>query len=282
MKDVTTYSNQALQVLNQSELCGRQFTVYGTAEQPLFKAADVAAMIEHTNATRMVEMVDEDEKVIARTNDSLGRDNSATFLTEDGLYEVLMQSRKPIAKEFKKGVKTILKEIRTKGGYMVANPDETPEMIMAKALKMADATLKRQQKELEAAQQTIDSQNVQIQAAQGQIEEQQKRLDHIEPMAQYTREVLQSTSTFTLTQVAKDLGFVSIHKFTAWAQERGILYYQSGQWLPTSKHSGNGYFTTRTTKYVKADDTVGTNIYTVVTERGRAWLHQLIDKTKAA
>jgi len=281
MKDVTTYSNQALQVLNQSELCGRQFTVYGTAEQPLFKAADVAEMIEHSNITRMLEMVDDDEKGVNQLL-TPGGIQQVWFLTEDGLYEVLMQSRKPIAKEFKKGVKTILKEIRTKGGYIAAKADDTPEILMARALKIADETMKRQQKELEAAQQTIDSQNVQIQAAQGQIEEQQKRLDHIEPMAQYTREVLQSTSTFTLTQVAKDLGFVSIHKFTAWAQERGILYYQSGQWLPTSKHSGNGYFTTRTTKYVKADDTVGTNIYTVVTERGRAWLHQLIDKTKAA
>ena len=281
MQQNSEKSNQALQVLNQSELCGRQFTVYGTAEQPLFKAADVAEMIEHSNITRMLEMVDDDEKGVNQLL-TPGGIQQVWFLTEDGLYEVLMQSRKPIAKEFKKGVKTILKEIRTKGGYIAAKADDTPEILMARALKIADETMKRQQKELEAAQQTIDSQNVQIQAAQGQIEEQQKRLDHIEPMAQYTREVLQSTSTFTLTQVAKDLGFVSIHKFTAWAQERGILYYQSGQWLPTSKHSGNGYFTTRTTKYVKADDTVGTNIYTVVTERGRAWLHQLIDKTKAA
>ena len=45
------------------------------------------------------------------------------FLTEDGLYEVLMQSRKPIAKEFKKEVKKILKQIRTTGGA-VRNEEE--------------------------------------------------------------------------------------------------------------------------------------------------------------
>ena len=55
----------------------------------------------------MVKNIDEEEKIITRTNNT-----SATFLTEDGLYEVLMQSRKPIAKSFKKEVKKILKQIR--------------------------------------------------------------------------------------------------------------------------------------------------------------------------
>lgn len=42
MNEKTTQGNQALQVLNKSELLGRQFTVYGTAENPLFKAADIS------------------------------------------------------------------------------------------------------------------------------------------------------------------------------------------------------------------------------------------------
>ena len=53
----------------------------------------------------MINSVDEDEKVVSRTKDSLGRNNLATFLTENGVYEVLMLSRKPVAKEFKKEVK---------------------------------------------------------------------------------------------------------------------------------------------------------------------------------
>ena len=59
----------------------------------------------------MLQSVDEEEKV-ANIVDTLGGNQQVWFLTEDGLYEVLMQSRKPIAKEFKKGVKEILKTIR--------------------------------------------------------------------------------------------------------------------------------------------------------------------------
>lgn len=67
----------------------------------------------------MVKNVDEDEKIITRTNNT-----SATFLTEDGLYEVLMQSRRPIAKAFKKEVKAILKQIRQTGGYIPVSNKE--------------------------------------------------------------------------------------------------------------------------------------------------------------
>lgn len=76
----------------------------------------------------MINSVDSDEKVISRTKDCLGRENTATFLTENGLYEVLMLSRKPVAKEFKKEVKKILKTIRTTGKYTVV-PTKSKEEI---------------------------------------------------------------------------------------------------------------------------------------------------------
>lgn len=88
-------NNQNITILQKSNLLGREFTIYGTAETPLFLAKDVAEMIGHSNITKMTLSVDEEERVIGRTNDSLGRENGATFLTEDGLYEVLMLSRKP-------------------------------------------------------------------------------------------------------------------------------------------------------------------------------------------
>lgn len=201
-----------------------------------------------------------------------GADLSAqgTWLHED----VALEFARWLSPKFAIWCNDRIKELLTQGHTEFDSADKM--LLVSKALIYVKEELDQRNKELAEANQTIDSQNVQIQAAHGQIEEQQKRLEHIEPMAQYTREVLQSTSTFTLTQVAKDLGFVSIHKFTDWARERGILYRQSGQWIPNSKHCGNGYFATRTTKFVKSDNTIGTNIYTVVTERGRAWLHQLL------
>ena len=64
----------------------------------------------------MLQTIDEEEKVKITPKQSLGdlvNYKEYNFLTEDGLYEVLMQSRKPIAKQFKKGVKQILHEVRT-------------------------------------------------------------------------------------------------------------------------------------------------------------------------
>lgn len=104
-----------LQVVDNREVLGFDFKVYGDFESPLFLAKDVATWIEHSNVTDMISRVDEEE--VTKLNLG-GKQGECNFLTEDGLYEVLMQSRKPIAKEFKKKVKEILKELR-KGNSMV-------------------------------------------------------------------------------------------------------------------------------------------------------------------
>ena len=96
-----------LQVFNQQEVLGKNFTIYGTAQEPLFLAKDVAEWIDHSDTQKMISSIDEDEKLM-RTLFLSGQNRQAWFLTEDGLYEVLMQSRKPIAKQFKKQVKEIL------------------------------------------------------------------------------------------------------------------------------------------------------------------------------
>ena len=151
--------NNPIKVLSETELLGHKFTVYGTAENPLFLAKEVAECIDYAktsqgyyDVSRMVGTVDEEEKYL-RTIFVDGRNYEMWFLTEDGLYEVLMQSRKPIAKAFKKGVKEILKTIRKTGGYIATTEEESPEEIMAKALLVAQATIKRKEermKQLEA------------------------------------------------------------------------------------------------------------------------------------
>lgn len=110
-----------LRLINEQEVLGKQFKVYGTLDNPLFLAKDVATWIEHSNPTEMVKGVDDDEKLNS-TIFSGGQNREMTFLTEDGVYEVLMQSRKPIAKQFKKKVKEILKQLRKNGGY-ISNSD---------------------------------------------------------------------------------------------------------------------------------------------------------------
>ena len=88
----------------QREVLGQDFKIYGDKENPLFLAKDVATWIEHTHTTNMLKTVDEEEKLNV-TIIHAGQNREVIMLTEDGLYEVLMQSRKPIAKMFKKDIK---------------------------------------------------------------------------------------------------------------------------------------------------------------------------------
>lgn len=247
-------------VLKRTELLGQQFEVYGTPQEPLFKAQDVASLLQLKNVSDMIQRVDDEE----RSKLNLGRQGETWMLTENGLYEVLMQSRKPIAKSFKKGVKAILKEIRTNGGYLASHQDDTPEMIMARALQVAQSTIERHQQQLEAAQATINSQSAQLKAQASKVE--------------YTDNVLNSTNTYTSTQIAKELDLRTAEQLHGILKDLGVMIRQSGQWMLSAKYCGQNYTKTRTHSYTRQDGTQGTNNITVWTERGRWFLHKLMEK----
>lgn len=232
----------------------------GTSEEPLFCLTDVCKALDLS--AKEVNRRLSKEVVSKHPLETAGGTQQALFVNEDGLYDVILDSRKPEAKAFRKWITSeVLPSIRKTGGYSV-NDDES--LIMAKAILLADQKIKQQSTMIELQSQ--------------QIEEQKKELKIEKPLADYTRDVLQSNSTYTLTQVAKDLGFRSIYAFEKWAVENKILYYQSKQWIPTAKYSEKGYFTTRTAKYVKSDGTVGSSMSTVVTEKGRLFLHDYKNK----
>lgn len=141
--------NNEMTVINETEIMNKRFRVYGTFENPLFLAKDVAEWIEHSDTSTMLRSVDEDEKV---TNNvcTLGGNQNAWFLTENGLYEVLMLSRKPIAKQFKAEVKKILKELRMKNSRV--------PQTFAQALRLAA----EQQEMIEAQQVLIEAQKPKV------------------------------------------------------------------------------------------------------------------------
>lgn len=130
-----------VQLVDTTEILGRRIDLYRSIENPLFLAKDVAEWIDYAktgdgyyNVNKMLQTVDAEEKyktkILATTNggsknlnqetipmDSNGKSRDPfLFLTEDGLYEVCMQSRKPIAKRMKKQIKEYLKNIRKTGG----------------------------------------------------------------------------------------------------------------------------------------------------------------------
>jgi prophage antirepressor-like protein len=91
-------------------------TIQGSHEEPLFRASDIAAVLEMTNIRVMMKDFDATEKGV-RIAYTPGGEQEVTFLTEKGLYQVLFTSRKPIAKKFKNWVCDVIKDIRLNGKY---------------------------------------------------------------------------------------------------------------------------------------------------------------------
>lgn len=139
--------NTTLTVINEQEVLGKHFRIFGTINNPLFLAKDVAEWIEHSNPRMMLQAVDDDEKGV-RNVYTPGGVQESWFLTEDGLYEILMQSRKPIAKQFKKEVKKILKSIRKNGAYIRNQENMTPEQLVAVGLIAAKKIIESKEKEI--------------------------------------------------------------------------------------------------------------------------------------
>lgn len=147
LKATPVNNKESLTVINEQEVLGRHFRIFGTVENPLFLAKDVAEWIEHSNVTEMLRGVDDDEKLTS-TILRAGQNRQVNMLTEDGLYEVLMQSRKPIAKQFKKEVKKILKSIRKNGAYIRNQENMTPEQLVAAGLIAAQKIIESKEKEI--------------------------------------------------------------------------------------------------------------------------------------
>ena len=101
---------------NQTQLLIQQFKhfnieIYGTYEDPLFKANDIGDLLEIKKIRTTLDNLDDDCKVLKGAH-TMGGLQDQWFLTEDGIYELLFISRKPIAKEFKKWVRKTIKQIR--------------------------------------------------------------------------------------------------------------------------------------------------------------------------
>src|SRR5579872_3852040 len=95
---------------------GMHITIKGSHEEPLFRASDIASILEMTNIRVMMKDFDQSEKVVSKAY-TPGGEQEVTFLTEKGLYQVLFTSRKPIAKKFKNWVCEVIKELRLNGKY---------------------------------------------------------------------------------------------------------------------------------------------------------------------
>lgn len=245
--------NKEVQVIEQREVLGKEFKMYGTVEEPLFLAKDVTDWLDNKNTSQMLKVVDEDEKALYTMYRVDGSSHKQWFLTEDGLYEVLMQSRKPIAKSFKKKVKEILKDVRKHGMY--ATDDVINTMLDDPDTMITLLTNYKEEK----TRRLIAEQQVQ----------------ELQPKATYYDLILDSNDTMTATQIAKDYG-MSAQEFNTLLSNLGIQYKQSGQWLLYKDYQSNGYTHSKSFKYQKNDGTTGVNLSTKWTQKGRLFLYEIL------
>ena len=253
-----------VKIINKSNLLGKEIDVWGSVEHPLFRASDVAVWIQHSDVSTMVKIVDEDEKVFVTNPNNVCGGQGAWFLTEDGLYEILMRSRKPIAKQFKKGVKKILHEIRTKGGYIATNENDSDEDIMARAYVIAQRTLARREERIRQLETQTEQQAETINL-------QKKELTVAAPKAEYYDNTLASTTCITTTQVADDL-HITARSLNAKLKELGIIYSQSGQWHLKMHYKGWNLAGTRTYNYQSSNGEISTSTTLVWNQRGKRFI----------
>jgi prophage antirepressor-like protein len=120
---ITLLENNQIQLdnINSDNLLVKQFNglniqVYGTYDEPLFKAKDIGDLLGMSNIREVIKNFNNKQKVVSLT-DTLGGQQNTTFLTEQGLYKVLMRSRKKIAEQFQDWVCEVVEEIRKNGKY---------------------------------------------------------------------------------------------------------------------------------------------------------------------
>ena len=237
-------------------------------EEPWFVGKDIDIILGYTNPMKAIRYhVDEEDKGV---NEMVtpGGNQQVTIINESGLYSLILSSKLPTAKKFKRWVTSeVLPSIRKTGGYMVAKQEDTPETIMARALKVANETLDRQKRRMEQVERDNRRLTVDNEMKQGEI-------DKLAPDAEYTRKTLSSTTSWNTNIIAKEMGMAAV-TLNKKLERIGVQYKQHGVWILTRKYANKGYDKSQTYSYLKSDGEIGTRIQMEWTETGRRFLHEL-------
>ena len=217
----------------------------------MFCGKDVCDALGYSNGRDAVRKhVDGDDKTtVAICDGGSNYKSQAIFINESGLYSLILSSKLESARRFKHWVTSeVLPSIRKQGGYMVARPDETDEEVLARALQIMQAAIQIRDEEIA----------------------------RLQPRADYADEVLDSVTCITTTQLAKELGMTAQELNRRLCSMR-IQYWQSGQYMLYAPYARMGLAKSRTHKRVLKHGMVVTEMYLVWTERGRDFIHQLLN-----
>ena len=246
---------QEIQIFKHEQF-GEIRTMVDEKGEPWFVGKDVARRLGYINHRKALrDHVDEEDRKDGVTiRDSIGRDQETTFINESGLYSLVLSSKLPQAKAFKRWVTAeVLPQIRKTGGYIPLKDQEGRELsdleIMCRAMEIM----------------------------QKSIEQKEQLIADLQPKADYVDEVLDSVDCLTMTQVAKGLG-MTVHDLTTRLLQDGIIYEQSGQYMLYAPYARRGLATCRTHTHRDLFGTVHTHTYLVWTEKGKKFINEHIKK----
>lgn len=246
-----------LQIFKNEEF--GQIRVLERNTEAWFCLTDICRVLEISNPSQLKSRLNKDGVIINEVIDSMGRNQEASFINEPNLYKAIFQSRKQEAEIFTDWVaKEVLPSIRKTGGYIAGEENMTEDELVLKAMKVLNKKIE----------------NLQFKNNQLQLENNQSKqvIGELKPKADYTDKILQSKNTVTVTAIAKDYGMSAI-EFNKTLHTLKIQYKQSGQWFLYEKYQRCGYTHSKTTEYIRNDGSVGTNLNTEWTQKGRLFLY---------
>lgn len=244
--------NNELTVFTSEEF-GSVRTVVRNGE-PWFVAADVCKALEVANPTDSIKRLDDDEK--ARLNLGL-KGGDTNIINEPGLYSLVLGSRKPQAKAFKRWIThDVIPSIRKHGMYAT---DETIDAMLADP--DFGIRLLTELKEERRKNKMLLEEN----AAQ------QKTIEVMQPKVSYYDSILASESLIQTTLIAKDYGMSAV-KFNALLKSLGVQFRMCGTWLLYQKYAAEGYAQSRTVDLQDGR----TAMMMCWTQKGRLFLYNLL------
>ena len=215
-------------------------------DEPYFVGKDVADVLGYSNPQKAIrDHVDLEDKT---QNDSFTVNGTAVVLiNESGLYSLILKSKLPSAKKFKRWVTSeVLPTIRKTGSY-----SNVPQSF-AQALRLAA--------DLEEKNQLLEQQ-----------------IAEYEPKISYLDTILSSTDTVATSQIAADYGMSAI-ALNKLLNELGVQHKVSGQWILYRKHMNQGYTKSHTSEIPKADGGTKVVMNTKWTQKGRLFIYELLKK----
>lgn len=248
-----------LQIFKNSEF-GSVRTVM-VDDTPYFVGKDVATILKYANPNEAIkDHVDEEDKLNSKTLSSFELDlgqRGGWIINESGLYSLVLLSKLPEAKKFKRWVTSeVLPSIRKHGVYAVDELLGNPDLAIKAFTALKDEREKNKSLELENARQ-------------------KQIIGELQPKANYVDIILDNRALVTITQIAKDYG-MSGRTMNKKLHELGVQYNQSGQWLLYRKYHAKGYTHSQTIDITRSDGCPDIVMETKWTQKGRLFLYELL------